>query len=302
MSQRNLRARGGEAVGMSSTTLASGSAIPWPWLDRARRFSWLRAGVLAATLAPGLVLLALLAAGGMGAEPWKAATREAGTHALRLLLVSLAVTPLRFVAAWPKVVTLRRMLGLVALGYALLHLMLYAGHLGWNLVEVGSEIVLRFYLTLGFAVLLGLGVLGWTSTDGWQRRLGRRWKRLHQGVYLLAGLGVFHAFLQAKARADSVVVLAGVFVWLMAWRLLPGRWRADPWALAGLALVAGLGAAAIEWGWYAAATNLPAGRIFAANLGSEAGLRPAQGVALAGLAVAVLSAVRARGLAGAAPR
>jgi sulfoxide reductase heme-binding subunit YedZ len=273
---------------MSTATMTTAAPIPWPWLDRARRFSWLRACVLAAALAPGVVLLALLAAGEMGAEPWKAATREAGTHALRLLLVSLAVTPLRYVADWPKVVTLRRMLGLVALGYAALHLVLYAGHLGWNLLEVGSEIALRFYLTLGFAVLLGLGVLGWTSTDGWQRRLGRRWKRLHQAVYVLAGLGVFHAFLQAKARADSVVVLAGIFVWLMAWRLLPGRWRADAWALAGLALAAGLGAAVIEWGWYAAATNLPAGRIFAANLGLDAGLRPAQGVALAGLAVAAL--------------
>jgi sulfoxide reductase heme-binding subunit YedZ len=279
---------------MSSTTLATAAPIPWPWLDRARRFSWLRAVVLAAALAPGLVLLVLLAAGEMGAEPWKAATREAGTHALRLLLVSLAVTPLRFVAAWPQVVTLRRMLGLVALGYAVLHLVLYAGHLGWNLLEVGSEIALRFYLTLGFVVLLGLGVLGWTSTDGWQRRLGRQWKRLHQAVYGLAALGVFHAFLQAKARADSVVVLAGVFVWLMAWRLLPGRWRADGWALAGLAVVAGLGAAGIEWGWYAAATNLPAGRILAANLGLDAGLRPAQGVALAGLVVAAAGAVRRR--------
>ncbi|MBU8537884.1 protein-methionine-sulfoxide reductase heme-binding subunit MsrQ [Falsiroseomonas tokyonensis] len=277
---------------MSSTTLPG--PIAWPWRDRAGRFSWLRACVLAAALSPGLVLLALLAAGEMGAEPWKAATREAGTHAMRLLLVSLAVTPLRYLADWPKVVTLRRMLGLVALGYALLHLLLYTGHMAWNLADVASEIVLRFYLTLGFAVLLGLSVLGWTSTDGWQRRLGRRWKRLHKGVYVLAGLGIFHAFLQAKSRADSAVVLAGIFLWLMGWRLLPGWARAHGGALAGLAVLAALGAAGLEWGWYAATTNLPAARILAANLDPGAGLRPAQGVLAAGLAVAALTALRRR--------
>ncbi|MDP3417756.1 sulfite oxidase heme-binding subunit YedZ [Falsiroseomonas sp.] len=273
---------------MSTTTLA------WPWHDRAGRFSALRACVLAAALFPGLVLLALLAAGELGAEPWKAATREAGTHAMRLLLVSLAVTPLRYLADWPKVVTLRRMLGLVALGYALLHLVLYAGHMAWSLADVASEIVLRFYLTLGFGVLLGLVVLGWTSTDGWQRRLGRRWKRLHMGVYVLAALGIFHAFLQAKSRAESAVVLAGVFLWLMGWRLLPGWARAHGLALAGLAVVAALAAAGLEWGWYAATTNLPAARILAANLDPTAGLRPAQGVLAAGLAVAALTAARRR--------
>jgi sulfoxide reductase heme-binding subunit YedZ len=276
---------------MSTTTLAP---FAWPWRDRAGRFSWLRACVLAAALSPGLVLLALLAAGEMGAEPWKAATREAGTHAMRLLLVSLAVTPLRWLADWPKAVTLRRMLGLVALGYALLHLVLYTGHMAWNLADVASEIVRRFYLTLGFGVLLGLVVLGWTSTDGWQRRLGRRWKRLHKGVYGLAALGIFHAFLQAKSRADSAVVLAGVFLWLMGWRLLPGWARAHGPALAGLAVVAALGAAGLEWGWYAATTNLPAARILAANLDPGAGLRPAQGVLAAGLLLAALTAARRR--------
>lgn len=274
---------------MSTTTLpAAARAIPWPWLDRGGRFSWMRALVLVSALAPGAVLLWLLGTAQLGAEPWKAASKESGTHAMHLLLASLAITPLRFIADWPRAVTLRRMIGLVALGYAVLHLLMYAGHMAWNLPEIASEIVLRFYLTLGFAVLLGLAVLGWTSTDGWQRRLGRRWKGLHRLVYPLAALGIFHAFLQAKARADSAVLLAGIFLFLMAWRLLPGRFRANPLALAGLALLAGLGAAAVEWGWYAAATNLPASRILAANLDLAAGLRPAQLTVIPGLAVALL--------------
>jgi sulfoxide reductase heme-binding subunit YedZ len=270
-------------------------APAWPWLDRAGRFSALRAAVLAALLLPGAELLWLLGAGMLGAEPWKAATREAGTIALQVLLLSLAVTPLRFVADWPRAATLRRMVGLGALGYALLHLVLYAGHLGWSLPAVAGEIALRLYLTLGFAVLVGLCVLGWTSTDGWQRRLGARWKRLHRWVYLLAAGGVLHAFLQSRARADAAVVMGGCFLWLMLWRRLPGWGRGHPAALAGVAAMAALGTAALEFAWYAAATNLPAGRILAANLDLAAGVRPAQGVAAAGLALAALPLLRRLG-------
>jgi sulfoxide reductase heme-binding subunit YedZ len=248
--------------------------------------------ILVALLLPGAELLWMLGAGMLGAEPWKAATREAGTLALQVLLLSLAVTPLRFVADWPRVATLRRMVGLGALGYALLHLVLYAGHLGWNLLSVASEIALRLYLTLGFAVLLGLCALGWTSTDGWQRQLGARWKRLHRSVYLLAAGGVLHAFLQSRARADEAVVLGGCFLWLMLWRALPGWGRAQPGALAGVAAGAALGTAAMEFAWYAAATNLPAGRILAANLDLAAGMRPAQGIAAAGLVLAALPLLR----------
>ncbi|WP_372619020.1 sulfite oxidase heme-binding subunit YedZ [Falsiroseomonas sp.] len=267
---------------------------PWPWLDRFGRFSPLRLSLLVALAAPGAVLLALLATGGMGAEPWKAATREAGSHAAHILLISLAVTPLRFIADWPKAATLRRMVGLAALAYALLHLVLYAGHLAWDLLAVALEIATRLYLTLGFAVLAGLAVLGWTSTDGWQARLGRRWGRLHRWVYLLAAGAVLHAFLQSRARADAAVLLAGCYLWLMLWRLLPGRRRAHPPALLGLAAVAALGAALVEFAWYAATTSLPAGRILAANLGTAAGLRPAQAVLLAALAAALLPLLRRR--------
>ncbi|WP_203073689.1 protein-methionine-sulfoxide reductase heme-binding subunit MsrQ [Falsiroseomonas ponticola] len=274
---------------MSATTLAPDRpSIPWPWLTRGGRFSWTRMLVLVSAIAPGLVLLWLLGSGQMGAEPWKAAAKESGTWAIRFLLISLAVTPLRHVANWPQALTFRRMLGLVALGYAVLHLLMYAGHMAWDLPEIASEILLRFYLTLGFLVLLGLVVLGVTSTDGWQARLGRRWKALHRAVYALAAAGIFHQFLQAKSRADGAVLMAGVFLFLMAWRALPGRWRASPLALAGLAVLAAAGAAGVEFAWYALSSNLPAARILAANLDPGAGLRPAQLTLVLGLAVAVL--------------
>jgi sulfoxide reductase heme-binding subunit YedZ len=264
----------------------------WPWRDRGGRFSPLRLSVLIGLLAPGAVLLAMLADGALGAEPWKAATREAGAHATHILLLSLAVTPLRHMADWPRAATLRRMIGLGALAYAGLHLVLYAGHLAWDLLAVASEIAKRFYLTLGFGVLVGLGVLGWTSTDRWQARLGRRWKAMHRWVYVLTAGAVLHAFLQSRARADAAVVLAGCFLWLMLWRALPGRWRADPPALLGLTAVAAAGTALVEYGWYAAATSLPAARILGANVDPAAGLRPAQGVLLAGAAAAAIPLLR----------
>lgn len=288
-------ARRARREGMSATLAPPRDARPafrWPWRDRAGRFSTLRLSVLIGLLSPGALLLAMLADGAMGAEPWKAATREIGAHALHILLISLAMTPLRFVADWPKALTLRRMVGLAALGYAVLHLTLYSGHLDWDLLKVGGEIALRAYLTLGFAVLVGLAVLGWTSTDGWQKRLGPRWKRLHRWVYLLAAGGVLHAFLQSKANADPAAITAGVFLWLMLWRTLPGRWRADGLGLAGLAVAAAAATAAVEFAWYAAATKLPALRILEANLSLDAGLRPAQWILLAGLLVAPLPWLR----------
>jgi sulfoxide reductase heme-binding subunit YedZ len=276
---------------MSATTARR---VAWPWRDRMGRFSPLRLSVLIGLVTPGLVLLWLLASNQLGAEPWKAATRDAGSHAVHILLLSLLVTPLRFIADWPKVATLRRMVGLAALFYGLAHLTLYAGHLAWNLLELVSEIALRFYLTLGFGVLVGLAVLGWTSTDAAQRRMGPRWKKLHRWVYLLSAGAVLHAFLQSRLGADKAAMLAGFWVWLMLWRLLPGRWRAHPPALMGLALVAALGGVAIEYAWYAAATRFPAARIFATNfeLNLDAGLRPAQIVLVVGCAIAALPWLR----------
>jgi sulfoxide reductase heme-binding subunit YedZ len=291
--RRNRAAPRHEAAGMSSAIRPKMTShrLPRPWRDRRGRVSPLRVAVLALASAPASWLLLVALGGGLGAEPWKAATREVGTYALSFLLITLAVTPLRWIADWPLAATLRRMLGLTALAYAALHLGLYLGHLGWNLPQAGWEIVTRFYLTLGFATLVGLAVLGWTSTDGWQVRLGRGWKKLHRLTYPLAAAAVLHAFLQSKAGADQASLMAGLFAWAMLWRTLSGRWRADGWALLALAPLTALATALIEAAWYAVATNLPALRILAANLDPEL-FRPAHLVLLAALLVAALPALR----------
>lgn len=263
---------------------------PWPWLDRAGRVSWLKAAALPAVLVPAALLAGQWAAGALGAEPLKALLQGTGLWAIRLLLLSLAVTPLRRVLDWQRVVLLRRMLGLAALGYAVAHLLLYAADQGFSLGTVASEIARRFHLTIGFVALLGLAVLGWTSTDGWMRRLGRGWKRLHQLVFGIAALGLLHFFLQSKTAASEAVLAAGFFTWLLLWRALPAAWQGSVAALLALAPLSALGAALLEYAWYALATNLPAQRVLLANLDLGFGPRPAvwAGIAAVGLALAAL--------------
>ncbi|HYZ31780.1 MAG TPA: ferric reductase-like transmembrane domain-containing protein, partial [Crenalkalicoccus sp.] len=248
--------------------------------------------VFLALFLPGAWLAAQWWAGALGPEPLKEAIHEAGLWAVRLTLVALAVTPLRFVAAWPRVLLLRRMLGLAALAYALLHLGLFAADQGFDPWRVAREIALRIYLTIGFVTLAGLGVLGWTSTDGWMRRLGTAWGRLHRLIYLIAALALFHFFLQSKADVSEAVLTAGLFLWLMLWRAQPMAWRGRLWPLPGLAPLAAAATAAVEYAWYALATNLPAERVLAANLDLTFGPRPAVWVGIAGLGVAALGLAR----------
>ncbi|WP_235907897.1 protein-methionine-sulfoxide reductase heme-binding subunit MsrQ [Siccirubricoccus phaeus] len=267
--------------------------FPFPWRDRAGRFSWLKAATFALLLAPGAWVAWLAAADGLGPEPWKDGLREIGLWAIRLLLLTLAVTPFARLLAWPRLATLRRMIGLGALGYALLHLAMYAANENFRLLHIAGEIALRFYLTIGFVALLAMAALGWTSTDGWVRALGRRWKRLHLLIWPIAALGVFHFFLQSpKSGLWEAVLAAGLLLWLAFWRLLPAGWRANPLALLALAPAAALGAALVEYAWYALGTNLPAAMILAANLDVGFELRPAVWAGLVALAVPAVACLR----------
>jgi sulfoxide reductase heme-binding subunit YedZ len=271
-------------------------ALRPPWRDRAGRFSWLRLAALVLLCAPLAALILGWAAGRLGPDPVERATHETGRWAIRFLVLALAVTPLGRVLGWPGLFALRRMIGLGALGWAGLHLGLYVAEQNWMLWRAAAEIAQRAYLALGFAALCGLAVLGWTSTDGWMKRLGRRWKRLHRLVFLLAPLALLHAFIQSKSDASQAVLLAGFLLWLLGWRALPAPWQGRLGALLALGLGAMLGAALIEFLWYALATNLPAGRIARANLDLAFGPRPAVWVGILALALAGL--VLARRIAG----
>lgn len=267
-----------------------------PWTDRAGRFSPLKAATFAGTLVPALLLAFWWAQGALGPRPLTEAIHETGDWAIRFLAMSLAVTPLRRIAQWPKLINVRRMLGLAALSYALLHLVLYVADQKWDLGKVTSEIALRLYLTIGFVALLGLAALGSTSTDAMIRRLGRSWNRLHKIVYAIAALAAVHFFMQTKADVFEATIVAGLVLLLMIYRLahrfsLP---LSSPVVLAGLAVAGAAATAAAELLWYGLATGIPVSRVFAANWHFAFQIRPMWWVLAVGLVAAALGWFRSR--------
>jgi methionine sulfoxide reductase heme-binding subunit len=263
-----------------------------PWRDRHGRFLPLKAVVLAAGFIPGVVLAFWWANGMLGGRPVTEVIHGTGDWAIRYLLISLAITPAARVLNWPRLLLVRRIVGLTALAYGLAHLTLFALDQNFHLLVVATEILRRFYLTIGFAVLLGLGILGVTSTNGWAQRLGPWWKRLHRAIYVLGAIALLHYFIQSKANVSEPVFFSGLFAWLLVWRALPMAWQRSLLALLALAVVAPFVAAAIEFAWYALATGINPWRVLAASESLRFGLRPAHYVALAGLAVVVLAGLR----------
>ena len=266
-----------------------------PWRDRRGKFLPFKAAVLAVLPVPGLLCAFWWASGDLGARPLNEAIHCTGLWAIRLLMISLAITPIARVLEWPRLLTVRRMVGLGALSYAVTHLSLYALDQKFVLSVIAWEIAQRFYLTIGFVALLGLIALGATSTDGAMRRLGRNWKRLHRLAYAIGVIAALHYFIQSKANVSEPVFVAGLFVWLMLWRALPDGWRRKVAVYPLLALIAGAAAAAIEFTWYGVATAINPWRVLAANESIAYGLRPAHWVVVVTIGIALLMALR-RGL------
>jgi sulfoxide reductase heme-binding subunit YedZ len=252
----------------------------------------MKAVVLAAAFVPALVTAWWAIRGELGGRPVMEAIHNMGLWAIRFLMIALAVTPARAVFDAPRVILVRRMLGLTALAYAVAHFSLYILSEQFNLLTVASEIALRFYLLIGFIALLALIALGVTSTDAMIRRMGAGWKRLHWLVYPVAVLALLHYFIQSKANVSEAVVFTGVFLWLMGLRLLPAAWRGNPAALLGLGIVAGFATAGVEFAWYALATGINPWRVLAVNESLRFGLRPAHIVAMGGISVAALAGLQ----------
>jgi len=261
----------------------------------------LKAVVLAAVLVPGLVYAFWLANGDLGGRPINEAIHATGLWAVRFMLIALAITPFARMLDWTQLLLVRRMVGLTALAYVVMHFTFYVVEQKFALGVVASEIALRFYLTIGFVSLLGLIALGVTSTDAAIKRMGKWWKRLHWLAYPIAVLAILHFFIQTKANVSEPVFVAGLYVWLMAWRAVPASWRRPVAVYPALAVLAGLATAAIEFAWYALATRIDPWRVLATNESIDYGLRPAHWVVVAGLVVAAVVVVRrtaARGTGG----
>jgi sulfoxide reductase heme-binding subunit YedZ len=227
----------------------------------------------------------------LGARPIVEVIRYIGEWSIRLLLVTLAVTPARRLFNWPKLLAARRTLGVAAMSYVLIHFGLFIVDLNGDLAMVTREIVLRIYLTIGFVALIGLVALGSTSWDGAVQRLGtERWNHLHMLVYPITALGILHFFMQQKLDVTEPTLMAGLFFWLMGWRIAQRFGRGtDSLALVVLALASGVLTALIEAGWYLVATGVDPKLVLEANLAFDYSIRPGWWVAGLGLAIALAS-------------
>jgi sulfoxide reductase heme-binding subunit YedZ len=198
------------------------------WRDRRGQISPLRIAALALLLLPLAIAAWNAEAIAAGARPVNDLIHRAGFWALMLLIITLAVTPLRRITRFGQLVDIRRMLGVGVFCYAALHISLYVVDQMFDLGKVASEIVHRVYLVIGFTALTGLAVLAATSTDGMVRRLGgSRWQRLHQIVYVIAFLALIHYFQQTKADVSAPTLVAGLLAWLMCYRIVVRRIRGE---------------------------------------------------------------------------
>jgi sulfoxide reductase heme-binding subunit YedZ len=157
----------------------------------------------------------------LGANPVEKITHRTGDWSLRFLLITLSVTPLRKLFGWKFLVRYRRMFGLFAFFYVCLHFATYLvfDHF-FDLGEIAKDIVKRPYITVGFTAFVLLIPLAVTSTNKMRKRLGKRWQRLHQLVYVVAVCGILHYLWLVKAdllqpliHAAILILLLGVRIW-----------------------------------------------------------------------------------------
>src|SRR6185436_17327350 len=134
----------------------------WPWQDRSRRFSWLKASMFALMFAPGIWLITMYESGEFGTIPLAPLTYWSGVWATALLLLALVVTPLQTMFRWNQLILVRRMIGVAGLAYTIVHLFIYFALRRWDFSVIGNEMVTRISLIVATASTIGLAALGVT--------------------------------------------------------------------------------------------------------------------------------------------
>jgi sulfoxide reductase heme-binding subunit YedZ len=193
--------------------------------------------VFAAALIPFAHLVWRGFNGDLTADPLVEITNETGLWTLRFVVITLAITPIRRLSGWNVVIRFRRMLGLFAFFYAMLHFLTYVigdrfasldfpdGFLAWStlvnlMASIWEDVAKRPYITVGFIAFVSMVPLALTSTAGWIRRLGgRNWQRLHRLIYLTGIAGVTHYWWRVKADTLHPIIYAGIVVLLLGYRL-----------------------------------------------------------------------------------
>lgn len=258
--------------------------------ERSGRWSPVKIVALAAALFPALWVAYQAATDDLGARPITEAIHQIGEWTLRLLLITLAITPAQRILNYPRLILARRTLGVACALYAVLHVSLYVLDQHFDLLKVASEIVLRIYLLIGAVALTGLIALAATSTDAAVSRLGpERWRLLHRLIYAIALLATVHFFIQSKLNIYEPVLMAGFLAWLLGCRVL--IWRTGELTPLHLLLLAGAAATATAAGEatiYMLTSGVDARRVLLANLDFDMEVRPAWWVLAACLAMAAV--------------
>ena len=195
-------------------------------MDKRRQILLLKGAVWLLGLIPVTWLVWRAVMDRLGANPIEEILHHLGRAALIFLLVTLSVTPLRRLTGWNPIVQARRPLGLFAFFYLTLHLLTYAvldQTLDFEFIV--EDVLIRRYIMVGFIAWLLLVPLAVTSTKGWIRRLGKRWRKLHRLVYVATSLGVLHFYWQVKADTYWPIVAASVLASLMLLRVRIGAGR-----------------------------------------------------------------------------
>ena len=192
----------------------------------------LKRAIFAAALIPAAALIADAFTGNLTADPISFITHTTGDWALRLLMITLCITPIRRITGWNPIIQTRRMLGLFSFFYATLHFLTWSV-LDWffDVRQMASDIVMRPFITLGMATFTMLLALALTSTKASIRRLGKKWTQLHRLIYVAAITALTHFWLARKVVGDEFMywaVAAALLLGFRAWWALRTRVRARP--------------------------------------------------------------------------
>lgn len=156
----------------------------------------------------------------LGPDPAEALAHSTGEWSIYFLMATLAVTPAQQIFKIVILGSYRRMLGLYSFFYASLHLLVFVAlFLAWDLSAILEELIERPYITVGMLAFLMLFPLAFTSTNGWRRRLGKTWKKLHKIIYLAASLAVLHVLWQVRSDFGEGLVYLLILGVLLLWRL-----------------------------------------------------------------------------------
>jgi len=193
-------------------------------------WKWLKIALFVLCLAPALTLAWNGLHQSLGPNPVETITHTTGNWTLRLLLITLAVTPLRKILQWPEAIRFRRMLGLFAFFYGTMHLLTYLWlDQSFSVTAMMKDVVKRPFITAGMTGFLSMLPLAITSTGGWIRRLGgRNWRRLHRLIYLAAAAGVVHYYWLVKSDVRLPLFYAGLLAPLLAWRVVEAARKKKP--------------------------------------------------------------------------